>query len=151
MSEQFEPISPSEAAQILSNSRWNPDEREQPQPEAASDPQYYGKEAVERGQGYELMPSANPVKQAAAEAIDSTELLRRDEEGPVTEPTQINYLEGGDPAKPMAENQTVSAEQAAADLSHWRENIGQEIEAAEAQQIRETIDALRSQPEAPAE
>jgi hypothetical protein len=38
----------------------------------------------------------------------------------------------------------VELDQAAHDLSNWRENIGEQLEALEAQQIRDTIDALRA-------
>jgi hypothetical protein len=160
--EDLEPLSPSDAARILAGQRWNRDEASGNAEPAPADGEYYGKEAVERGQGYEPMRSANPIKQPDTEPIESSaisEALRRDQEAPqeIAAPTPINYLEqGGEKGgQPMPDNQTVSAEQAAQDLSRWRDSVGEQIEAAETQQIRDAIDQLRAgdqqQPQVPAE
>ena len=91
------------------------------------------------------MRSANPVKQAAAEALDSSEVRQQLQEAQeIAPPVEINYLEGGNPEKPIASNQTVSPKQAASDLSRFRENIGEQLETLEAQQIRDAIDQLRA-------
>src|SRR6516164_10009372 len=150
MSDNLDPISPSEATQILSNSRWNRDE--------SSEDFLTGKRGVEASQGFSEMPLANPITKEADEPIDSADLRPlREEAQEIPAPTPINYhQQGGEHAgQPMDDRLTVSAEQAAADIARYREGVGEQIEALEAQQIRETIDALRAgdqqQPQAPAE
>ena len=58
------PISPSEAARLVAESRRSHDDQPRwhhDMPAEPEGPEYYGKEATER-QGYELMRVANPVK-----------------------------------------------------------------------------------------
>jgi hypothetical protein len=151
--EDLEPLSPSDAARILAGQRWNRDEASgnaQPEGTGGEEPTYYGREGVERSQNFEPMRPAHDVKQAAAEALDSSEVRQQLQEAQeIAPPVEINYLEGGNPEKPIASNQTVSPEQAASDLSRFRENIGEQIEAAEAQQIRDAIDQLRAGDQVP--
>ena len=64
MSETLEPISPSEAARLVAESRRSHDDQPRwhhDMPAEPEGPEYYGKEATER-QGYELMRVANLVK-----------------------------------------------------------------------------------------
>jgi hypothetical protein len=142
-------ITPSEAARILSQSRWDDtaDAREQAPPEQPQSEggEYYGKEATERRLGYEPMRVADPVNREPDAPIERSE-LRPDQEAPVSEPTPVQYQEmGGErQGQPKPANETVSAEQAAHDLSRWRESLGENIEALEAQQIRDAIDQLRA-------
>src|SRR5215813_9882983 len=93
------------------------------------------KEATEAGQGYQPMTPANPVEPAGdAPIYDSgdhgvdvraaaDELLRRDQaireqQGrPVDIERQYYQQAGANAGKPMPDNQTVSPEQAAHDLS----------------------------------
>ena len=65
MSETLEPISPSEAARLVAESRRSHDDQPRWHHDVPAEPQgpeYYGKEATERAQGYEPMRVANPVK-----------------------------------------------------------------------------------------
>jgi hypothetical protein len=89
MSDVLEPISPSEAAQILSNSRWKDNEGEQPVGP-------FGLEATERGMGYEPMTPAIPVKapiesDITAEQLGS-ELLKEREGRPVDIERSYNHM-----------------------------------------------------------
>ena len=148
MEDLEQPLSPSEAARVLSNSRWNRDEAHEARqvpPEADDGPEYFGKEGVERAAGFEPMRPMYDVKQAAEEALDSADIKQQLEEPKETPPPlEINYLEGGDPEKPLPLNQTVDPSQASSDLARWRENIGQQIEAAEDQEVRRIVDELRA-------
>jgi hypothetical protein len=157
MSENWEEgITPSEAARILAGRRWKEDEQPRwhhDQPAEPEGPEYYGKEATERGQGFSEMPLANPISKESDAPIDSSQLLRPDQEAPAAEPVPIQYMQqGGEKAgQPMDPRLTVSPEQAASDLSRWRENIGEQIEALEAKQLADAIDQLRAgeQPQLP--
>src|SRR6516165_6410015 len=106
MSDNLEPLSPSEAAKILSNSRWNRDEahdREQT-PEAASDAKF-GLAAEQERAGYRPMKMAHPVKQPTADEIPQdvlTEALQQD--SPTAQPIEVNYLEH-DSRKPKPANE----------------------------------------------
>src|SRR5690242_16098901 len=144
MSEQTEPLTPSEAAQILSNYRWNKDEAQESDSAVpkASGEQVYGKESVERGMGWSEMDSAYPVKTTDEGEVDGSEILKTLGEQPGSEtPTAIErqYQDLGTGApKPL--NETVSAEQASHDLSLIRESEAQALAALEAQQLAAAVD-----------
>jgi hypothetical protein len=84
MSEQIEPITPSEAARTLSDYRWrkehdpgnalaalfDADRKETQSTELPSD-ELYGKAGVEASQGYREMVSAFPVKPVEDDALES--------------------------------------------------------------------------------
>jgi hypothetical protein len=145
--QEYDAITPEEAGRILSNQRWgNRDEahdRGNAEPAPTTDGQYYGKEAVERGQGYEPMHPAKQTDEVESSVV--SEILRQDRAPQeIAAPGVIDYRENGDGSKPLPANQTVDAKQAASDLSRWRENIGEQIEALEAQQIADAIDHLRA-------
>src|SRR5262249_31808475 len=121
-----------------------------------------GKEAVEAGMGYSPMVPANPVKREdEAPVYDSgdhaadlrgaaDELLRRDQEirerqgRPVHIERQYLQQAGANAGKPMPENQTVSPEQAAHDLSTARSGDEAINEALENAAVAEAIDQLRA-------
>jgi hypothetical protein len=116
MSENLEPLSPREAAELVTGQRFNRDEAHE-----SSDDFPTGKRGVEASQGYEPMRMANPIETDAP--IDGSR-LRRDEEA---QPLPIQYLhQGGSKAgQPMPDNQTVSAEQASHDLTNYRDAVAQ--------------------------
>jgi hypothetical protein len=151
MEDAYEPLSPSEAAKILSNSRWERDaaqRRQVPEDTSGEEPTLYGKQSVEASQNWSEMPLANPISKESGEAIDGSELSEslRTNQAQVAEPIPVQYLEqrGERAGQPMAENLSISAEQGASDLNRFRETIGEQIEAFETKQIADAIDQLRA-------
>src|SRR5215469_919332 len=146
-------LSVEEAARVLSNTRWAKDEETPVTPTANED---YGVRGVERGLGYEPMRPAVPIKEAEADTLENAgeaaDVLkaRRDQQERTVHPIQYLHQGGEDSGKPMPENQTVSAEQAAFDLSNFRRGAADHLDLLENQQVRQAIDELR-QPQAPVE
>src|SRR5262249_31508309 len=130
----------------LSNQRWGGgEEREQaPQPTASEEQQYFGKEATERGQGFEPMPLATPIPKPDDTPIDSSDL--RPQERPATEPTPIQYNHLGGPrhGEKMDERLVVGIDQAAHDLGQYREAVAQNGQAQLDAEIKRAIDQLRA-------
>jgi hypothetical protein len=141
-------LSVSDAARILSNSRYNKDE-ETPEPQVTPSAET-GVRGLERGLGYEPMRPAMPVKEAEADALENAQeaadvlKARRDQQVRAVNEVQYLHLGGEDSGKPMPANETVSAEQAAFDLSNYRRGITDHIEAIENHQIAQAIDELRN-------
>jgi len=142
-------LSVEEAARVLSSQRWQKDEETQA-PVAPERGEDYGVRGVERGLGYEPMRPHNPVKEAEAdtlenaqEAADLINQRRGSAERPV-DPVQYLHQGGEDSGKPMPANETVSAEQAAFDLSNYRRGIGDQLEQLESLQVQQAIDQLRN-------
>jgi hypothetical protein len=152
MSENLEPLSPREAAELVTGQRLNRDEaheREQP-----SDDLLAGRRGVEASQGWSEMRMADPVSKETDEPIDSSQLLRRDEEA---QPLPIQYLhQGGSKAgQPMPDNQTVSAEQASHDLTNYWQAVAEsqeaELNAEIARAMKEVLGEQQQVTEAPPE
>jgi hypothetical protein len=143
-------LSVEEAARVLSNSRWSDKDEQAQAPVAPERGEDYGVRGVERGLGYEPMRPAMPVNEAAPDAFETAEQAadfvngRRDQQVRPVDP--IEYLEsGGERAgQPMPENQTVSAEQAAYDLSNYRRGLGDQFSRAEDEAVRQLVDDLRN-------
>jgi hypothetical protein len=160
MSDNLEPVSVSEAARILANSRRGRDEDNEPKINNATngsvENEAYGKAGVEQSQGYREMQMAMPVpKDDGLEALDSAEVreqLLKDREQPI--PVERMYLEhGGEHSgRPKPPEETVDARQAAYDLTNARQGELDAIAAAEEVQVQRAIDQLRSdalQPQPP--
>jgi hypothetical protein len=148
MSENLEPISLSEAARILSESRWSGEASEQA-PVSGTEPKGYGIDAIERGQGYEPMRPAHPIAPPDVDPIDgsvASEALRQDAPHEAPAPIPVTYLEqaGERAGQKMPENQTVSLRQASADVARFRETVGEQIKSAEDQELARVIDELRA-------
>jgi hypothetical protein len=148
LSEQLEPLSPSEAAKILAGQRWNTDERAPPE-QPASEDFPTGKRATEASFGYSEMPLANPVKQPDDAPIESStinEALRGDQEAQVAEPIPVEYLhQGGSKAgEKMDSHLTVSAQQAAHDINQFRQAFATSEQAQLDAEIQRAVDELRA-------
>lgn len=149
----YEPLLPSDATKLLAERRWNqesqPSKEETPSPPLLNEEQLYGKAGVEQAAGYTEMASAFPVKAPiegeVSEKEASAELLKDREPPPGERPVdaEIQYL-NIDTGKPKAPNETVSAEQAAADLSRYRQGIAETQRALEDVELHRVIDSLRA-------
>jgi hypothetical protein len=123
--------------------------------------QGFGKAGVEAGMGYTPMepafpvenPSALPgevlesgeedIQRGAQEIVDRRNAEQTEREGRATDiEVQYNHQGGPDAGKPMPENQTVSAEQAAADLTMFREGLAATQAELDTLEIQRAIDAL---------
>jgi hypothetical protein len=144
-----------------------------------SDEQLYGIAEREHSAGYSPMPLANPLPReefdnTSAPAPDdpyrqispneAAEALVQQRSHPVEEireptvtetpPTPVEYRQqlGENAGQRMPEHQTVSPEQAAHDLSSWRETVGQSLQDAQDAELQSVIDQLRAgdqQPQQP--
>jgi hypothetical protein len=153
MSENLEPgLSPREAAAVVYNRRTGndaPEHVDTAQPKQNDEEStYYGKEGVERSQGYEPMEVARPYKEVDAEPIDSTSVTNalHAQEAQTASPFPIQYYEqGGKHAgRQMDRRLTVSAEQAAHDLGSYRQASAESEQAELDRVIAEAIDELRA-------
>jgi hypothetical protein len=151
MSDAYEPISPSEAGRILAQSRLDRDaahERRQIPPEATGGEDFLtGKQSIEASQGWSEMPLANDIRKQADEPIDGAEVSEalRSTQAQVAEPIPVQYLEqrGERTGQPMDERLSVSPEQAAHDLNHFRDQTALMETGREVLEIQKAVDELR--------
>jgi hypothetical protein len=147
MEDLEQPLSPSDAARILAGQRWDRDQaHERGQPEQPAEV-LTGKRATELGQGWSELPVANPIPKESGEAIDGSELSEalRSTQAQVAEPIPVQYIQqkGENAGQAMDEHLSVSPEQAAHDLSQFRNAISESQEAQLNAELAKAIDELR--------
>jgi hypothetical protein len=107
-----------------------------------------GKRATELGQGWSELPVANPIPKESGEAIDGSELSEalRSTQAQVAEPIPVQYIQqkGENAGQPMDERLSVSPQQAAHDLSQFRNAISESQEAQLNAELAKAIDELRA-------
>ena len=147
MSENLEPLRVRDAAELVTGQRWKDNETGKDTP---SEDFLTGRAATEASQGFKPMWMADPVNKEADEPIQA---LRRDE---VAEPIPVQYMEMGGPkaGQKMPDDQTVSAEQAAHDVSRFRDSVTEteqaQLNAESARAMNEVLGEQQQQvPEAP--
>lgn len=150
--QEIEPLSPSEAARIVSEQRWSHGEAQERETSGTPEPELkdgYGVKGVEQGLGYRDMAMAYPVKTPEEQAHESADILKAVEGQPAETPVVVErkYQEiGGDHhGRDKPPHEVVSLDQASHDLGLIRSGEAQTQEAIEAQQLADAIDALRAE------
>jgi hypothetical protein len=143
LSDSLDPISASEAARILSESRWNGEASEQAPP----DNQKFGLAAELEQAGYEPMKMASPVETPEDEAFSKADILKSLAEQPAEPPVvverQYQEMDGPNAGAPKPQTEVVSAEQAAHDLALARRGEAEARQTTADLELQQALDQLR--------
>src|SRR5262249_27803352 len=90
--QEIEPLSPSEAARLVSEQRWSHGEAQERETSGTPEPELkdgYGVKGVEQGLGYRDMAMAYPVKTPEEQAHESADILKAVEGQPAETPVVV--------------------------------------------------------------